>query len=436
MSCRVNWQKMKERILIAEGVSKTYNKDDRSQPFSARAFLGRMLGKNKPAATDNTFEALHNINFTLHGGSVLGIIGRNGAGKSTLLQVLSGIVAPTAGNVWYKGTVAAVLDVGTGFHPDLSGRENVFFSGALWGMDKKLVKSKFDEIVDFSGIADFIDTPVKHYSSGMYVRLAFSVLAFLDADILLFDEVLAVGDMQFRLKVFERIKEIAKSGAIVAMASHDMWQINQLCNRCIWLHKGKVIMDNAPGKVTEKYVESYLLEAMGYLPDSILNKTLPNPPNQITWPEGKQPGNEVLRLCKTQITADNRYATNTIYMNTGFNFEFEYVKLSGGYPTNFYLTVFHISGTPALSTVNQLEAIDNDAGRYKLNCYFPPNLFNHGLYYIDLWAGEVTMQYLLHFPRAVFFQVLCLPELELSVSRDVHAHIRPLLSWQWNRKED
>ncbi|OWY22878.1 hypothetical protein C7N43_05235 [Sphingobacteriales bacterium UPWRP_1] len=424
---------MKERILIAEEISKTYLKDDRTQSFWASAALGKLFGQNKPAPTTNTFEALHNISFTLPECSVLGIIGRNGAGKSTLLQVLSGIVAPTKGNVWYNGRIAAVLDVGTGFHPDLSGRENIYFSGALWGMDKRLVNSRFDAIVDFSGIAAFIDTPVKHYSSGMYVRLAFSVLAFLDADILLFDEVLAVGDMQFRLKIFERIKEITRLGAVVIMASHDMWQINQLCNRCIWLHKGKMLADGTPNAVTEKYIESYWLEAMGYAPDAQVSGNMVNPLTIRTWPEAEQPGNAVLRLSRAQIMVEGLPQSVPIYMNTGFYFEIAYTKLQSGFPTNFYLTVFHISGNPALSTVNQLEAIDSETGSYVLRCYFPPNLFNHGLYYIDLWAGESTMQYLLHFPKVVFFQVLCLPELELSVSRDVHAHIRPIFEWQWKR---
>lgn len=187
--------------------------------------------------------ALRDINFEIDGGDVVGIIGKNGAGKSTLLKILSRVTEPTTGRLKYKGRMASLLEVGTGFHPDLSGRDNVFLNGAILGMKKQEIAGKFDEIVEFSGVAKYIDTPVKRYSSGMYVRLAFAVAAHLDPDILIIDEVLAVGDIEFQEKCLGKMKDVAGQGRTVLFVSHNMASIKSLCKRGIVMQKGTISFD-------------------------------------------------------------------------------------------------------------------------------------------------------------------------------------------------
>jgi lipopolysaccharide transport system ATP-binding protein len=202
-----------------------------------------------------TVWALRDINLTIRQGELVGIIGRNGAGKSTLLRILSRVTRPTTGEVEIYGRVGSLLEVGTGFHPDLSGRENVFLNGAILGMRKAEIVRKFDEIVAFSEIEQFIDTPVKHYSSGMYVRLAFSVAAHLEPEILIMDEVLAVGDAAFQQKCLAKMHDIARSGHTVLFVSHDITAVNSLCERVILLHEGSIINSGATRDVTADYLE-------------------------------------------------------------------------------------------------------------------------------------------------------------------------------------
>ena len=204
----------------------------------------------------HTLWALQDVSLELARGEVLGIIGRNGAGKSTLLKILSRVTAPTSGRIRVKGRVASLLEVGTGFHPELTGRENVFLNGAILGMTKAEVARKFDEIVAFSEIEDFIDTPVKRYSSGMYVRLAFAVAAHLDPEILVVDEVLAVGDAGFQKRCLGKMGDVAKSGRTVLFVSHNMPSILNLCSRAIWMGSGRKQRDGEPDEVVKAYLSS------------------------------------------------------------------------------------------------------------------------------------------------------------------------------------
>ncbi|MCX6188615.1 MAG: ABC transporter ATP-binding protein [Bacteroidetes bacterium] len=201
--------------------------------------------------------SLKDINFTVNAGEVLGIIGKNGAGKSTLLKILSKVTAPTTGTIKMRGRVASLLEVGTGFHPELTGRENVFLNGAILGMTKSEIKSKFDEIVDFSGVEKYIDTPVKRYSSGMYVRLAFAVAAHLEPEILIVDEVLAVGDAEFQKKCLGKMKDVSvNEGRTVLFVSHNMDSIMRLCSKTILLKRGMILEYNRTNKVIDSYLKS------------------------------------------------------------------------------------------------------------------------------------------------------------------------------------
>jgi lipopolysaccharide transport system ATP-binding protein len=204
----------------------------------------------------NTFWALQNVNFEVQPGEVIGLIGRNGAGKSTLLKILSRITEPTRGRAILRGRVASLLEVGTGFHPELSGRENIFLNGAMLGMKHAEIKRKFDAIADFAQVGDFLDTPVKRYSSGMYVRLAFAVAAHLEPEILLVDEVLAVGDAAFQKKCLGKMDEVAKHGRTVIVVSHNMASILSLCQRAILMRGGQVAADGPAREVVKQYLES------------------------------------------------------------------------------------------------------------------------------------------------------------------------------------
>ena len=216
--------------------------------------------QSSPSAPDE-FWALRDVSFDVQPGEVIGVIGRNGAGKSTLLKILSRITEPTSGEARIRGRVASLLEVGTGFHPELSGRENIFLNGAILGMTKQEIRNKFDEIVAFAEIEKFIDTPVKRYSSGMYVRLAFAVAAHLEPEILIVDEVLAVGDFEFQRKCLGKMKEVGTSGRTVLFVSHNLGAVQALCQRGIWLRSGRLVCDGPADDVCRQYMESAMSDA-------------------------------------------------------------------------------------------------------------------------------------------------------------------------------
>lgn len=208
---------------------------------------------SKRLESDGIFHALSNISFTVKKGETIGLIGRNGAGKSTMLKILARITTPTVGQALIRGRIGSMLEVGTGFHPELTGRENIYLNGTILGMTEKEIDARFDEIVEFSEIGDFLETPVKRYSSGMYIKLAFSIASTLDTDILLLDEVLAVGDAAFREKSLARMKEITQSGRTIIFVSHSMPNIKDICSRCIWFKDGQLYRDGPTEEVASEY---------------------------------------------------------------------------------------------------------------------------------------------------------------------------------------
>jgi lipopolysaccharide transport system ATP-binding protein len=248
--------------LSIQGVGKQYRLGRRRRRGDLRETItdtvsraGRLLrGRAHDGALDEMFWALRDITLDVEAGEVVGIIGANGAGKSTLLKILSRITEPTTGRVEGYGRVGSLLEVGTGFHPDLTGRENVYLNGSILGMRKKEVDRKFDEIIDFSGVERFLDTPVKRYSSGMYVRLAFAVAAHLDPEILIVDEVLSVGDSEFQRKCLNKMEGVARGGRTVLMVSHNMAMVQALCRRAVLLKAGRVIADGTPGDTLAVYL--------------------------------------------------------------------------------------------------------------------------------------------------------------------------------------
>jgi len=235
----------------------------------SKQMLGR--GKHPPIGLKENFYALRDVSFNVHAGDRLGIIGRNGAGKSTLLKILSRITEPTGGRVTIRGRVASLLEVGTGFHPELTGRENIFLNGAILGMSRAEIRKKFDEIVDFAEVERFLDTPVKRYSSGMYVRLAFAVAAHLEPEILVIDEVLAVGDAQFQKKCLGKMEDVSRNeGRTVLFVSHNMGVIAQLCTKAILLKKGQVHLNG----LVEDVIQNYLFDAEEKATGQFINEKL------------------------------------------------------------------------------------------------------------------------------------------------------------------
>jgi lipopolysaccharide transport system ATP-binding protein len=236
-----------ELAICAEGLSKVYSMYDRPIDRLKQRFMGgsKQYGR--------LFTALEGVSFSLPRGQVLGLIGNNGAGKSTLLQVVCGTLAPTAGSLTVNGRIAALLELGAGFNPEFSGRENIFLNAAVIGLSRDEIDARYDEIVDFSGIRDFIEQPVKTYSSGMYVRLAFSIATAVDPDILVIDEALSVGDGSFARKSFDRIMALRERGTTILFCSHSMYQIEAICDQALWLERGKMMLLDKPSRVVKAY---------------------------------------------------------------------------------------------------------------------------------------------------------------------------------------
>ena len=260
------------------------------KPFKNLRELRKLsAAQDSSSKIDGYLWALKDINFKSQSNEIIGIIGTNGSGKSTLLKILSKITRPTNGDVRIKGKVASLLEVGTGFHHELSGKENIYLNGSVLGMKKNEIDAKYDEIIEFSGINEYIDTPIKRYSSGMRVRLAFSVAAHLDPDILIVDEVLAVGDVEFQKKCLGKIGDVAQSGRTVFFVSHDLNAVMSLCNRVIWIDKGKLMNDGEPKKVIQNYIDSS---------SKISNSTvdLLNIDNRVRWK-----GDGALQLTKINL---------------------------------------------------------------------------------------------------------------------------------------
>lgn len=255
------------RIISVQHISKQYRIGVRRRHNSFRdAFAERVQrmfsrGDNGENVKEDILWALNDVSFDVEEGQVLGIIGRNGAGKSTLLKILSRITEPTTGRIEIRGRVSSLLEVGTGFSGELTGRENIFLNGAILGMRKNEIDRRFEEIVDFADIGRFVDTPVKHYSSGMYMRLAFAVAAHLEPDVLVVDEVLAVGDAQFQKKCLGKMQTVSRSGRTVMFVSHNMKAVRQLCSRAILLRNGCLIADGPSSDITERYLREELQSA-------------------------------------------------------------------------------------------------------------------------------------------------------------------------------
>ncbi|NQW47097.1 MAG: ABC transporter ATP-binding protein, partial [Planctomycetes bacterium] len=371
------------------------------------------------------FWALRDVSFEVRRGEVLGIIGRNGAGKSTLLKILSRITEPTEGRIRLRGRVASLLEVGTGFHPELSGRENVFLNGAILGMTKAEIKAKFDEIVAFSEVEKFLDTPVKHYSSGMYVRLAFAVAAHLDPEILIIDEVLAVGDAQFQKKCLGKMKDVAAGGRTVIVVSHQMTTITGLCDRGIMLRRGSVIFDGPAAEAALHY-QSIGGSHRGSIFDA-----------EAT---GKPIGNDYARLHRAWTTMLSGEPASSFDLEDPIKVWMEYSVFKPGslqtYP-NFHFfdeTGNYLFVSAGLTKEN--ESALNRPGRWICSCTLPGGLLNTGSFTVGVVVTTMNpgVQVAFFERDALMFQVTediqaTLDAKRMGYAGPIPGTLRPSLPW-------
>jgi lipopolysaccharide transport system ATP-binding protein len=333
--------------------------------------------------------ALKDINFEVQQGEVLGIIGRNGAGKSTLLKILSKTTTPTTGSIKIKGRIASLLEVGTGFHPELSGRDNIFLNGAILGMTKQEIKSKFDEIVDFAGVERYIDTPVKRYSSGMYVRLAFGVAAHLEPEILIVDEVLAVGDAEFQKKALGKMKEVSeKGGRTVLFVSHNMTAIKNLCDSSIFMENGNIKMIGD----TDKVMTEYLSNKNG----NGLCKYYSN--------ENEALGNSKVKMKSVEVIPLLKNISDPIKLNTSINIAFEFWNYVDNLPLNLSLHVYTMNSECVFNvgTISKLLT----KGLHKGVCEIPANFLNDGVYNVSMMIVAEKSYSLYNFEDIASFEVI------------------------------
>ena len=335
--------------------------------------IGEVNDRSKKGNT-NMVWALKDIDFEIKEGEVLGIIGKNGAGKSTLLKIFSRVTTPTTGTIGIKGRVASVLEVGTGFHPDLTGRENIFLNGAILGMTKREIKIKFDEIVDFSGVERYIDTPVKRYSSGMYVRLAFAVAAYLEPEILIIDEVLAVGDADFQKKCIDKMKSISLvNGKTILIVSHNLSSISALCSKCLLLDNGSIAFQGEPALVIKKYLD----KDGGSGNISFVDFTK----------EGKYIGNDDVQLLKVFIQDEEQLSRNVFDLGERIVLGISY-KLNRSFDTGnefkpyVQFTISNSVGEIAFVSMSPEKVLSNEHGVNTIFCIIPSNFCNVDTYFI------------------------------------------------------
>jgi lipopolysaccharide transport system ATP-binding protein len=364
--------------------------------------------------------ALEDVSFQIQEGEVVGFIGRNGAGKSTLLKILTRITPPTRGRAEIRGRVGSILEVGTGFHPELTGRENIYLNGTILGMSRREISRKLPQIIDFSGVETFIDTPVKRYSTGMYVRLAFGVAAHLDPEVLLIDEVLAVGDYEFQQRCMGRIQDISRSGRTVLFVSHDMQAVTRLCQRVYWLEQGRV----AAAGPSQEVVATYLQEMSGI-------------GSERTWRADEAPATDLIRMISARVVNERGETVDAVDVRQRVGIEMGFEVLRPGSALFPKIKLNTPSGEVAFN------ALDTHArwrepvppGRYLSTAWIPGNLLNEGLMSVDLGVaslGAPKLNMHVSLPNTLAFHVRDPGEGDSAkgdFTGQLRGVVRPLLEW-------
>jgi lipopolysaccharide transport system ATP-binding protein len=411
---------MSRYAIRTEGISKSYKISAREPYRALRDVLARWAWPPRVDSEVETLWALQDISIEIRPGEVVGIIGRNGAGKSTLLKILSRITEPTAGVATVFGRISSMLEVGTGFHPELTGRENVYLNGTILGMRKTEIDRRFEEIVAFAEVQKFLDTPVKHYSSGMQMRLAFAVAAHLEPEILLIDEVLAVGDARFQRKCVKRMEEIGTSGHTVVYVSHNMPSITRLCQRTILLDGGRVIADGPSPEVVSVYLNAGVGTTGGR-----------------QWSDPKNaPGDSVVRLVSVSACTEDGISADSFDIRRRIGIRTEYEVLAEGHVLVPNLHFFNEEGVCLFVTLDsdpKWKRRARPAGHFLSTAWVPGNLLAEGTIVVGV-AISTLNPFIVHFDErdAVAFHVI--DNIDGDAARGDFAGrmpgvMRPMLDW-------
>jgi lipopolysaccharide transport system ATP-binding protein len=379
-----------------------------------KAPLNRWRNLRGEVEASARFWALQDVNFELQQGEVLGVIGGNGAGKSTLLKTLSRITAPTRGRIAVHGRLASLLEVGTGFHPELSGRENIYLNGAILGMSRKEVSRKFDEIVQFAEVEKFIETPVKRYSSGMYVRLAFAVAAHLDTDVMVVDEVLAVGDISFQRRCLGSMQALASSGRSIVFVSHNLHAVRQLCTRALVLEAGRITAAGAP----EEAISYYVAQAQ-------------EAESRLAW----EPGDAVAAegFCLRRVQLEGTDSKGRVRSDRPVRIRFSY---SVGIATEYLRIGFDLKDKEGAFLFRSFEddqparCVPHEPGDFEAVAEIPGNLLNKGRHAVDIRIGVHRVKWLAHIDNALTFDVDNSGGLNSHYEDEKPGLFNPKIDWQ------
>ncbi|MFO7944160.1 MAG: ABC transporter ATP-binding protein [Anaerolineales bacterium] len=372
---------------------------------------------NKVSSREDVIWALKDVSLEVEPGEVVGVIGRNGAGKSTLLKVLSKITYPTSGRVELQGRVSSLLEVGTGFHPELTGRENIYLNGTILGMTKKEIDRKFDEIIDFSGVKKFIDTPVKRYSSGMRVRLAFSVAAHLEPEILLVDEVLSVGDAAFQQKSLGKMEEVSQQGRTVLFVSHNMGAVRSLCSRAILLEGGSLVKDDLPENTINTYLHDNEVSSVG----------------RIRWPKGNHPESKEVDLLGIDVLSEDGEPKTNFHIDERISIKVHYRIKREIKNLRLYLRLRTTLGETVFTTFEDSSILEGKTitkGYFSAVCEIPSNLLNDITYRVYVGFDSPKHKVFISGKDYLEFNVIDTSDRYRYSKSAFDGHIRPDLNWQ------
>jgi lipopolysaccharide transport system ATP-binding protein len=414
--------------IRAEGLSKRYRIGELQAAYGtlreSLTHAARRLTGQEHRHSHQEVWALRDVSFEVDQGEVLGFIGRNGAGKSTLLKVLTRITAPTAGRAEIRGRVGSLLEVGTGFHAELTGRENIYLNGAILGMKRREIDQRFDRMVEFSGVEKFIDTPVKRYSSGMYVRLAFSVAAHLEPEILLVDEVLSVGDAEFQRRCLGRMEELGSTGRTVIFVSHQLPAVAQLCDRAIQLDSGSIVNEGPPAEVIAQYLHQ--THSSGF---------------EREFVDEEAPGNDVARILGVRVLPDEGMppGIHDVRRPIGVEIVFRVLKPKPLFPK---VKVLDREGAIAFNALDTDERWNDPVapGEYVSTAWMPGSLLNEGSVNVEVAICSIDFPKLEHHAalyEAVSFEVLDAGEGDTArgaFGGQLRGVVRPLLEWTVERR--